>query len=239
MSAEQRAFDGLTRVCTDLLNSKLILSSGKITAVLNLVAADAVLKKTVADAMTGFDYRREFLNSVYEFGGKIRFKLPPSPKNAAALVVNMLYEFDGGAINFVEFITTTFQGDRAEDCYRAFGENVIKPFLEHMKELIFSEIPPLSAAEKVDAERIFVGDALLNSSEYIIKNLHGAVVEQSPPDETVLHFMIDGLKYAMELRDLRLIKVAFLGLKSMLRGHKRFVNLLAELEGVIRMYTVK
>jgi hypothetical protein len=239
MSGEQRALDGLTNACLSLLNSKLILSSGKITAILNVVAADEILKKTVADAMTDFDYKREFLNSIYKFGNRIRFKLTPSSKNAVALVVNMLYEFDNGAINFVEFITTTFQGDRAEDCYRAFGEAVIRPFLSHIEELIFAEKPLPSAAEKIDEQTLFVNDAILNSSEYIIKNLHSAVVEQALPDAQTVHFMIDGLKYTMELCDLRLIKIAFLGLKGMLKGHSRFAAYLAELEGVIRMYTVK
>jgi hypothetical protein len=69
--------------------------------------------------------------------------------------------------------------------------------------------------------------------------LHTTVVAQAPPDSSVLHFMIDGLEYTMELGDLRLIKIAFLGLKSMLKGHKQFAAPIAELEGAIRMYTVK
>jgi hypothetical protein len=239
MSREKKALDKLTQACFSLLNSKLILSSGKITAILNVVAADEVLKKTVADAMTDFDYKREFLNSIYKFGNRIRFKLPPSSKNAVALVVNMLYEFDNGAISFIEFITATFQGDRPDDCYREFGESVIKPFLGRVEELIFAEGPPPSAAERLDAQTVFVGNGILNSSGYIMRNLRAMVVEQAPKDSAALQFMIDGLEYTMETGDLRLIKIAFLGLKSMLKEYRQFAASIAELEGVIRMYTVR
>ncbi|MDR2047765.1 MAG: hypothetical protein LBP79_07800 [Clostridiales bacterium] len=240
MSKERRAFDALEAACLNLINSKMILSSDKIRGILNIIASNEVLKGAIADAMTDFNYKRELLNAVYKFGSLIHFKLPPQPKKAVALVVNMLYEFDNGALNFVEFVTTTFAGVRTEERYQNFVKAVVEPFIERARELIFAEkTTALSAEEKIDRQAYWVNGAMKDRAEYLVGSMHDLVVECAVPDAAAAHFMIDGLIYTMEIGDLRLVKIAFLGLKSILNDYKQFAAPIADLEGIIRMYSVK
>ncbi|MDR1906307.1 MAG: hypothetical protein LBQ27_05300 [Clostridiales bacterium] len=234
------AYEVLSAACRDLMSTKLILSSGKIAEILKVIATNDILKNVVADCMVDFNYERELKNCYYDFGSKLRFRLPPSSKKVVALVVNLLYDFDSGAINFVEFITNSFHDVRSEDSYKNFGDNVLTPFLEHANKLIFLEKEfVVGEAEKIDERINYVNSALGERVDNIISRLHRLVIENVLPDGETIHFMIDGLGYTLELRDIRLIKIAFFGLKTMLKGYRQFSVIVDELEGLFRMYSIK
>ncbi|MDR3292710.1 MAG: hypothetical protein LBT20_01240 [Clostridiales bacterium] len=238
---EAQAFHALDSACYEMIHSKLILNSARISGVLSAVASNELLKNLVADCMTGFDYDKEFRNCLYKFGTKVHFKMPALPKKAVALIVNLLYDFDNGTINFVEFITTVFPEARAEDSYKRFSENVVEPFLEHVKNLLFADKEiVIGETDRMDSETILVNSALNDKSDYLLKDFKRLAERYaSETDRDTVLFMMDGLRYTLELRDIKLIKIAFTGLKSVVKEYRQFSGILNELEGVIRMYMVK
>ncbi|MDR3262928.1 MAG: hypothetical protein LBT30_01290 [Clostridiales bacterium] len=239
LSRENAAYAALDNACADLINTKLILTSGKISNVLRVIASDSILVDMVSECMIGFDYEPELRNSFYKVENKARFKLPPSSKKAVALLVSMLYDFDNGMINFVEFITGSFPDVRSEDCYKNFTDNVMSAFLEHAKKLIFADKKiVIGETEKIDEHVNLVNSVLKDKTEYITKELHKLTKAYVLDEQELIRFMIDGFTYTLELKDIRLIRIAYYGLKSSLKDYKQFNAILKELESILRMYSV-
>ena len=236
----EAAFTALTSACGQLINTKLILTAQKISWVLGAVASNDILVKMVSECMAGFDYQRELSDAFILIDGRTRFRLPPLPKKAVALFVSMLYDFDNGVMNFVEFITGSFPGVRTEDCYKSFTDNVVAAFLERAKTLIFaSDERPADDRQKLDEQTKLTVSVIRERSEAVVSQMHRLVTEYALPDSENAHFMIDGLAYALEQKDIKMIKIAFLGLKRYLQDYNMFYGVLSEAEALLRMYSVR
>ncbi|MDR1939494.1 MAG: hypothetical protein LBQ40_01710 [Clostridiales bacterium] len=235
------AFMQLSGACDALSNTKLILSAPKIAGILAVIASNEVLKELVSECMKGFEYPRDLENSFYRFGAKVRFKLPQNPQKIVALIVNLFFDFDDGKISFVEFITASFPEYRADDNYKLFCKDVVAPFLEAVKSLLFKESAPavgVGGAELLDERAHAVDGAIKQNAERLFKELRELIRQHAVGDIDASFFVIDGLGYAVETGDFRLMRISAIAIKALLRDYRVFAPALAEIEDLIKRYSI-
>lgn len=241
MAKNEDAFASLTKACEDFTNSKVIMTSQKITQILKVIANSKELQNIVNDCVLNFDYQKEFKLCVKKIGRDSCFELSPFEKKSVAMVINLLYYFDSGAINFVDFLTYYFKAERKDESFKKFCAAIIEPFLKNVNILLKRTADvAITDDGSGDFVPIKTDAAIVDNTKQNISKLFFLIndVKMNETDRETALFMLDGLRYCIELREAKLIKIAFIGLCRCLDGKKSMADELYKLEDILRKYSV-
>lgn len=230
------AVAAFTAQCDEFIGSKLIMSNQKIRMLLKCLAYYETLRNVVSECRYNFDYEAEYSRAIVNLGTATVFRLPQTPRKKVALVVCLLLDFDESRMDIVNFIRDFYREDDRNDSYVGFINGIIAPFKAAMLEL-------LATGEKDETEirddrKTKVNAAIAEQTEYYIKTQIEAVQESKLSEERRrdLVFMLDNLVTVMNMRDARIIKAYWIGLKNLIEDGKLYGKNAESLDKVIREY---
>ena len=129
----------------EFINSKYILADIKIVNILKSIASSETILALFKSSIVDFDYeeakKKYLVKDKYFSGEKGEFILPDSAREILALVFNILMDIDAKRLNFGEFINKYFYIDGSYSAsFSAFGNAIIRPFMNTVKSLMQSVI---------------------------------------------------------------------------------------------------
>lgn len=226
-------------LCQQVINSKFILSQQVISQLLKYVVTDEVIYSTVDLCMKNFDYYQEFSSSVIETGDTATFKLPYGNRKIVAMVLCLLYEFDNGKRNMSDFMFRYYPSLSANDSYSLMTKALILPFEKSLCEMVASKNDSIALSIDDTADRPLVSDGAISQVEHILRNINATIQEDqhlSIELKTDYLVLTDGLYHAMESRDLRTIKIIFIGFKHALANYKPCAKKAKDVEACLKLY---
>ena len=130
----QIQYNNLYNAYKEMVSSKLVLAEKTISELLRQVAQNDGIYNLIAETVLGFNYEKELALAMKD-GVLV---LPKTDEKIIPLVFCILNEIDNGKISAITFITKTFN-DSKEEGYRAFCEEIVKPFVEAIKNALGAE----------------------------------------------------------------------------------------------------
>lgn len=231
----KQAYTGLVARCNDLAKGRFIMAGNAIKGLLRYLASNPSLMGYVAKCNTGVDYKQEFQAAVV--GNS--FKLPPSSRGVVALVTGLLYEFDRGTQSLHKFLKTFFRSDDIDQSFRMFCNSVITAYV-----LAFKNV--LDDKEEEKTARFGEGDFVVqdivkeNVVPYITSLTELVASDERLSDETRDDYitMLEGLYYAFEIASAKMVKVVWLGLRSVMEGYRNAYSYLDGMQALMQAYAL-
>lgn len=229
--------------CGDLESCKFLVSAQRVSNLLKLLAGDPVLYDFLGECMKDFYFESEFEKSVVETANGKSFKLPFNKRRLVAFVTCLLYEFDSGRKSIVDFLNEYFPSNSINASYEAFCEEVIKPYGAAVNSVLTGARDPEEEADKsVKVDKVNdVSDGAVTQTEYILRAMNAIVME----DETLSKgkrddylAIIDGLNYALELRDSRLVKCVYTAFRYAFSQYKAVDSKVSDVGACLKLYLI-
>ena len=116
-----------------------------------------------------------------------------------------------------------------------------KVFFEYQKEseMVASKNDSIALSIDDPADRPLVSDGAISQVEHILRNINATIQEDqhlSIELKTDYLVLTDGLYHAMESRDLRTIKIIFIGFKHALANYKPCAKKAKDVEACLKLY---
>ncbi len=241
--ARYKAFMEINDALTALKESKFIISQPKMNTVLKIITDNDVLFGLVNECNENFDYDKEYKRAVTSFKDGERFILPSGRKKVIALVTGLLFEFNMKTLDFHKFILTYFTNANSNIAFSNFCDKIISPYISALKEVLVDGLdndmlddeenytPVSNTANDALAENIY---PLLNKLNYLFVGDNGL----DDKERQELTDMVNGLILAAEMRDMRIIRAVWYGLRVRAKGVKNSAKVLEEIQKTLKMYLV-
>lgn len=232
-----------TYAVDDLINTKFILSVTSVSNLLRLIASEDRLFSAFSESLTGFDYDLEFEKACIETERGKSFHLPYGKMRIVALVTRLLYSFDSGDKNFVDFLQTYYVGESTNGQYEKFCKDVLVPYKEAFVAVLNGDCAltddevPIAPEKK---ENPIPAGAVVQI-EYIIREINAKIMDDNvleKGEKESLLLLTDGLNRALECRDQRLLKGLIVGLKYALGTNSKFGKRIKDIEACLKLYLV-
>ena len=229
----QSQYNNLYKAYKDMESSKLVLAEKSISEVLRQVAQNDDIYNLIAEMVLGFNYEKE-LNSAIING---EFILPSQKEKIIPLVFCILNEIDNGKISAISFITKTFAGEN-EEGYLKFCNNIVKPFVFSIKEMLGTED---CLQEENDPTSDFVeqlfSSGLPDRMQFLTDDILGKLSALKKGDVNLKN-AVTTICYSvgMCLSNGEVLGLfgLFLGLKIALAGLKKFKNEIKEIDLLLK-----
>ena len=226
-----------------LVSTKFILSVQAVSNLLRLIATEDRLFSAFSESLTGFDYDVEMQKACIETERGQSFHLPYGKMRVVALVTRLLYSFDAGEKNFVEFLETYFDGESANSQYERFCREVMIPYKEAFVAVLTGEYAV--GADDLPTEPEKKDNPVPNGAvvqvEYIIREINAKIMDDNVLERTEkedLLLLTDGINRALECRDQRLLKGLIVGLRYALGDNGKFARRIKDIEACLKLYLV-
>lgn len=218
--------------CNVMLKSKYIMSSNCISSILKVVASVPCLTNYLVKCSQDFSF-----DAALEQATKTsKFILPEDSKSIVAFVTELLFKFDRKEIDLTKFIKRFYPEQNFEGSYQAFCQDVIAQYLMAFSTILHDEdvqdaqrvkAPILDAARTQVTQFIFALIELVTNDESLKDEKRKDIVE-----------MLNGFHYAFEKENAKMIKVIWIGLKSIMNGYKKGVSYMTNIENILQTYAV-
>ena len=239
----EQAAHKLAKAVDELVSTKFILSVTAVSNLLRLIATEDRLFSTFSEALNGFDYDVEMQKACIETERGKSFHLPYGKLRIVALVTRLLYSFDSGEKNFVDFLETYYSGESANTQFEQFGKTVLIPYKEAFVAILNGEyaggeddIP----SEPEKKENPLPTGAVVQI-EYIIREINAKIMDDNvfeKAEKESLLLLTDGINRALECRDQRLLKGLLVGMKYALGENGKFARRVKDIEACLKLYLV-
>ncbi len=232
-----RLFD---EAVTALTTTNFIITEKPITDLLRCLVYSDYLRAFITDCKKGVDYEAELAAAVQETEDGYVFTLPKSNKRVIALVTGLLHDFDVGARSLTSFIQTFWQNADNNARYRHFCDDVLLPYKRAFRELFLADADKGDGSAE-DEVTVKVTDAVLENAAPLFSALRTAFVEDnklSQKKREDLIAMTDGLYYALEKGNVRIIKTIWIGLKLALDGNKKAERKFSDVSEFLALYAL-
>lgn len=228
------AYSLLTERCNSMMESKFIMSSNCIVAILKVVASIPCLTNYVVKCSQNFSFDQEFEKAA----SSSKFCLPSSNLDKVAFITSLLYKFDRKEIDLTKFIKVYFPSNDFENSYRMFCQDIIAPYLIAFNGILKEEdeVKPI-----VVDDNISLIDAIKNQVVQYITGLISIVSDDDMlKDEKKSDYLevLNGFYYAFELNNVKMIKVVWIGLKSLLANYRLANSYMQAIEKILSQYAV-
>ncbi len=231
-----RLFD---EAVTALTTTNFIITEKPITDLLRCLIYSDLLRAFVTDCKKGVDYESELAAAVRETESGYAFVLPKSNKRVIALVTGLLHDFDTGARSLTSFIQSFWPGVDNNTKYRLFCENILLPYKKAFRQSFLSDIDDIEQVEA--AETVAISDSVLESAAPLFAALRTVFVEDnklSQKKREDLTALTDGLFYALEKGNAKIIKTVWIGLKLALDGNKKAERKFSDISEFLALYAL-
>ncbi len=229
----KQAYSLLAERCNVMLNSKFIMSSNCIASILKVIASVPCLTNYLIKCSQDFSFDAAFNQATKTS----KFQLPDDSKTTVALVTELLFRFDRKEIDLTKFIKIYFPEKNFEGSYKAFCQEVIAPYLLSYSTIIHEE--DVEDAKK-DANVGAFDAARTQVTQYILALTEKVTADESLKEEKRNDYilMLNGLYYAFEKDSAKMIKVVFIGLKSVMASYKQGASYILAIEKILESYAV-
>ena len=229
----KQAYTTLAERCNVMLKSKFIMSNNCISSILKAVAAVPCLTNYLVKCSQDFSFNKTFADATKTS----KFILPDDSKTVVAFVSELLYKFDRKEMDLTKFIKVYYPETNFEGSYRAFCEDVISAYLLAFSTILNEE--NLDDAQKdinasiLDAARSQVTQYILALTEQVTND--DSLKEEKRQDYIV---MLNGLYYAFEKENAKMIKVVWIGLKSVMSSYKQGASYMLAIQKILETYAI-
>lgn len=229
----KQAYSLLAERCNVMLNSKFIMSSNCIASILKVVASVPCLTNYLIKCSQDFSFDTTFNQATKTS----KFKLPDDSKTTVAFITELLYKFDRKDMDLTKFIKIYYPEKNFEGSYKAFCQEVIAPYLLSFSTIIHDE--DVEDAKQTSGLGAFDA-AKTQVTQYIITLTDNITADESIKDDKKKDYllMLNGLYYAFEKDSAKMIKVVFVGLKSVMATYKPAQAYILAIENILKSYAV-
>ena len=232
-----RLFD---EAVTALIRSKFIVTQKPITDLLRCLVFNDQLHAFLADCKKGVDYEAELNAAVVETETGYAFVLPEGNKRVIALVTGMLRDFDIGNRSMSSFLHDFYPAARDNhEKYALFCENVLEPYRHAFRQSFLYDIDGPSPAPEEESTQI--GEAVIEGSAPLFAALRTVFLgdnKLSTKKREDLLYLTDGLYYALEKGDVRIVKTVWTGLKLVLSDYKKAERKFSDITEYLALYAL-
>ena len=235
---KEDAFRLFDEAVTALTTTNFIITEKPITDLLRCLIYSDLLRTFVTDCKKGVDYESELAAAVRETESGYAFVLPKSNKRVIALVTGLLHDFDTGARSLTSFIQNFWPDVDNNMRYRLFCEEIILPYKEAFRQSFLMEGGEAEAASEAE-ERITISDSVIENAAPLFAALRTVFVEDNKLSDRRRESLIevtDGLFYALEKGNLRIIKTIWIALQLALEGNKKAQRKLSDISDFFALY---
>lgn len=237
---KEDAFRLFDEAVTALIHSKFIVTQKPITDLLRCLVYNDQLHAFLADCKKGVDYETELSAAVRETATGYAFVLPKGNKRVIALVTGMLRDFDIGHRSVSSFLQDFYPDERDNhEKYALFCANVLEPYRNAFRQSFLYDIDePSSAPEE---ERVQINEAAIEGSAPLFATLRTVFLgdnKLSAKKREDLIYLTDGLYYALEKGDVRIIKTVWTGLKLVLADYKKAEHKFSDVTEFLALYAL-
>ena len=236
---KEDAFRLFDEAVTALTTTNFIITEKPITDLLRCLIYSDLLRAFVTDCKKGVDYESELAAAVRETESGYAFVLPKSNKRVIALVTGLLHDFDTGARSLTSFIQSFWPGVDNNTKYRLFCENILLPYKKAFRQSFLSDIDDIEQVEA--AETVAISDSVLESAAPLFAALRTVFAgdnKLSQKKREDLTALTDGLFYALEKGNAKIIKTVWIGLKLALDGNKKAERKFSDISEFLALYAL-
>ena len=238
---KEEAYRLFDEAVTALTTTNFIITEKPITDLLRCLIYSDHLRTFIIDCKKGVDYEAELAAAVTKTeNGSYTFLLPKSNKRIIALVTGLLHDFDIGARSLTSFIQSFWPDVDNNMRYRLFCENVILPYKMAFRQSFLFETDSLDAPVERE-DRITISDSVIENAAPLFAALRTVLVEDNKLSERRRESLIevtDGLFYALERGNARIIKTIWIGLQLALEGNKKTERKLSDISDFLALYVL-
>ena len=237
---KEDAFRLFDEAVTALINSNFIITQKPITDLLRCLVYSDQLRAFITDCKKGVDYETELASAVGQNETGYYFLLPKSNKRIIALVTGLLLDFDTGTRSLTSFMHDFCAASDNNGRYKLFCENVLLPYKKAFRQSFLYDIDSTDQGSDYEPSRA-VNEAMLETGAPLFTSLRttvagdGSLSEKKKED---LILVIDGLYYALEKGDVKMIKAVWTGLKFALMGNKKAERKFSDVTEFLALYAL-
>ena len=236
---KEDAFRLFDEAVTALTTTNFIITEKPITDLLRCLIYSDLLRTFVTDCKKGVDYESELAAAVRETESGYAFVLPKSNKRVIALVTGLLHDFDTGVRSLTSFIQNFWPNVDNNQRYRLFCDTVLLPYREAFRQSFIGDTETEQQPDQ--EERITISDSVLESAAPLFTALRTVFAGDNKLTERKREALIsltDGLYYALEKGDARIIKTVWTGLWLALDGNKKAERKFSDISEFLSLYSL-
>ena len=238
IQTKEEAYRLFDEAVTALTTTNFIITEKPITDLLRCLVYSDLLRAFIIDCKKGVDYETELATAVVKTERGYAFLLPKSNKRLIALVTGLLHDFDSGVRSLTSFIQNFWPNVDNTVRYRLFCENVLLPYKQAFHDSFLMEPKSSDAAAEAE-ERITISDSVIENAAPLFAALRTVLVEDNRLSERRRESLIevtDGLFYALEKGNVRIIKTVWIALQLALEGNKKAERKLSDISDFLALY---
>ena len=209
----------------EMIAGKYILAEKKIADVLKAIAASDKLVAMMSACVKNFDFAAALeAAKTRDSYNRLSLRLPAERGKQIAFVFCLLVEVDGGKRNFIDFLSEYFAGDGdMHKAYDVFCSDAVVPFAHNVRALAeggASASQVTASAQKFfeDSEDTLPYDAKeVESLQETLVQITGEITGEpslAHAERDELLTVADALTHAVLSRNIRFIKIFFIGAKN-------------------------
>ena len=232
-----RLFD---EAVTALINSNFIITQKPITDLLRCLIFSDQLRAFITECKKGVDYESELTAAVGQNETGYVFILPKSNKRIIALVTGLLRDFDTGTRSLTSFMRDFCPAPDNNDRYKLFCDNVLLPYKKAFRQSFLYDIDSTEQGSEPE-QRAVISETVLESGAPLFAALRTVFLgdnKLSQKKREDLIFLTDGLYYALEKGDVKMIKTIWTGIKLALSGYKKAERKFSDISEFLALYAL-
>lgn len=232
-----RLFD---EAVTALINSNFIITQKPITDLLRCLIFSDQLRAFITECKKGVDYESELTAAVGQNETGYVFILPKSNKRIIALVTGLLRDFDTGTRSLTSFMRDFCPAPDNNDRYKLFCDNVLLPYKKAFRQSFLYDIDSTEQGSEPE-QRAVISETVLESGSPLFAALRTVFLgdnKLSQKKREDLIFLTDGLYYALEKGDVKMIKTVWTGIKLALSGYKKAERKFSDISEFLALYAL-
>ena len=236
---KEDAFRLFDEAVTALINSNFIITQKPITDLLRCLVFSEQLRTFLAECKKGVDYEAELHAAVRETETGYEFVLPTGNKRIIVLVTGILRDIDMGTRSMTAFLHDFYPVQDNHEAYHLFCDDVLLPYKKAFRQsFLFDSDLPEQASEE---ERTTVGEAVIEGAAPYFAALRTVFLGDNKLSQKVrdeLIYLTDGLYYALEKGDAKMIKIVWTGLKLSLAKYKKAERKFSDISEFLALYAL-
>ncbi len=217
-----------------MLDSKFIMAANCISSILKTIASVPCLTQYLIKCSQNLDF--DLMMSQCTQSSK--FVLPSNQKEIVAFVSQLLFKFDRKEIDLTKFIKNYYPAKDFESSYKTFTQEIIAPYI-----LAFSGITreESEAQAEVNLDNMTLLQAVRSQIIQYIQTMVDVIVNDNSLKEEVRDdylTMLNGFYYSFEISNTKMIKVCWIGLKSVLASYKSSASYMMAIDKILQDYAI-
>ncbi len=228
--------------CNKYASSKLILSTQPLQDLLKLLASERDIFAMIESSAKDFDFNEEFSNAQIQTSTGTILRLPKSPKALVAFVTTLLYSFDNGSINVLDFLEKFYPTEEGvKGSFPLMCKAVIIPFRDTMISMLRGEAEEVEEEIEEVQDKCAVPDGAVAQGGRALRALAKTILEDralTSQEKNDLLTVTDGALHALEIRDAKLVKSFLVALGYLVEDVKGASARLKDFESSLKLYLV-